>query len=98
VVCPAAATQCPQTMAQDLMPKHHITGRSVLSATCREAVERERDVLALLAKLEPAQLTVASAKPGGGADNSGSQIELVVADGIEVLLPMAGARRGTRSS
>ena len=46
-------------------------------------------MLALLAKLEPAQLTVASSKPGG-ADGGGGQIELVVADGIEVLLPMAG--------
>ena len=46
-------------------------------------------MLALLAKLEPAQLTIA-AEPLGGAHNSGGQIELVVADGVEVLLPMAG--------
>ncbi len=51
-------------------------------------------MLALLAKLEPAQLTVAAAKPGG-ADNGGGQIELVVADGVEVLLPMAGASDAT---
>ena len=74
--------------------ENSITEPSSHSAACREAVERERDVLALLAKLEPAQLTVASAKPGG-ADNGGGQIELVVADGVEVLLPMAGASGAT---
>ena len=58
---------------------------------CREAIERERDVLALLSKLEPAQLTVAAELPSG-ARGAGGQIELVVADGVEVLLPMAGAR------
>jgi hypothetical protein len=56
---------------------------------CREAVEAERDVLALLGKLEPSQLTVASQLPGG-AGGRGGQIELVISDGVEVLLPMAG--------
>ena len=58
----------------------------------REAVEAERDVLALLAKLEPSQLTVAS-ELLGGAGGRGGQIELVVSDGVEVLLPMAGDDR-----
>ena len=46
-------------------------------------------MLCLLAKLEPSQLSfVSEAEEGGGQ----AQIELVVQDGVEVLLPMAGAK------
>ena len=68
------------------------TLNQMYSILYREAVEAERDVLALLAKLEPSQLTVAS-KLLGGAGGRGGQIELVVSDGVEVLLPMAGDDR-----
>lgn len=57
---------------------------------CREAVESDSDVLALLAKLEPSQLTAAFSELPGGAGGRGGQNELVVSDGVEVLLPMAG--------
>ena len=72
---------------------HRLPRQSTLCSAarilCREAVEAERDVLALLAKLDPLQLTVASQLPGG-VGGRGGQIELVVSDGVEVLLPMAG--------
>ena len=51
-------------------------------------MEAEAAVLCLLAKLEPSQLSFVSQ---AGSGDGQAQIELVVRDGIEVLLPMAGA-------
>jgi valyl-tRNA synthetase len=60
----------------------------------RSALAREASVLALLARLEPEGLDfVAEAKTTGhtsnGSDGAG-QIELVVREGLEVLVPLAG--------
>ena len=55
--------------------------------SCREALEAEAAVLCTLAKLDAAAFSVAAAAPPG---DDGSQISLVVADGVEVVLPLAG--------
>ncbi len=59
---------------------------------CRQALEEEADVLCLLAKVERSGLSFASAVTTADAasdDKSGS-ITVVVQEGLEVLLPMAG--------
>ena len=67
-----------------------ITSQGTGCGSCREALEAEAAVLCLLAKVEPSQLSFVSDVGGAGGQ---AQIELVVRDGIEVLLPMAGAPR-----
>ncbi len=59
---------------------------------CRQALEEEADILCLLAKVERSGLSFASAVSTADAasdDKSGS-ITVVVQEGLEVLLPMAG--------
>jgi valyl-tRNA synthetase len=56
----------------------------------RAALEAEAAALALLARLDPEQLTFAAAAPAAGAAGAGATIELVVREGLEVRLPMAG--------
>lgn len=59
---------------------------------CRQALEDEADILCLLAKVERSGLSFASAVTTADAasdDESGS-ITVVVQEGLEVLLPMAG--------
>ncbi len=59
---------------------------------CRQALEEEADILCLLAKVERPGLSFASAVTTADAasdDKSGS-ITVVVQEGLEVLLPMAG--------
>ncbi len=59
---------------------------------CRQALEEEADILCLLAKVERSGLSFASAVTTADAasdDKSGS-ITVVVQEGLEVLLPMAG--------
>jgi valyl-tRNA synthetase len=68
---------------------------AVADAGLRGALQREAAVLALLARLEPDQLTFVEAASSSGGDGSsapggGGRIELVVREGLEVYLPMAG--------
>ena len=59
---------------------------------CRQALEEEAAILCLLAKMERSGLSFASAVTTADAasdDKSGS-ITVVVQEGLEVLLPMAG--------
>jgi len=53
----------------------------------RTSLERELPVIGLLAKLDTAKVEVLEGRPEG---DSGGAVELVVRDGLEVLLPMAG--------
>lgn len=46
-------------------------------------------MIALLAKLEPSRLTFSSNKLQDQGENS-SQIQIVVAEGLQVAVPMAG--------
>jgi hypothetical protein len=48
----------------------------------------ELAALCTLAKLEPGQVSVVSE---AGANGATGQIELVIRDGLEVLIPLAGA-------
>lgn len=59
------------------------------SPELREALAREAPVMALLGRLDPEQLQFESQDAARVQSTSG-QIELVVADGLEVRLPMAG--------
>ena len=59
---------------------------------CRQALEEEADILCLLAKVERSGLSFASAVTTADVasnDKNGS-ITVVVQEGLEVLLPMAG--------
>ena len=59
---------------------------------CRQALEEEADVLCLLSKVDRAGLSFDSvASTSNGADSSSKDsITVVVQEGLEVLLPMAG--------
>lgn len=56
---------------------------------CRGAFEQEAAVIAALAKIEPDQLTFSFQKLKQQTDKS-NHIQIVVAEGVEVLVPMAG--------
>lgn len=56
----------------------------------RTALAAEAPVLALLARLEPQELQFVSSSSSSAAASSGSQIELVVKEGLEVIVPLAG--------
>ena len=56
----------------------------------REALQSESAVLCTLAKLDAGAFAVADAAPA--ADGEGQQISLVVAEGVEVVLPLAGGK------
>ena len=59
-------------------------------------MEEEADVLCLLAKVDRAGFTIegaAAATNGGGSKDS---ITVVVQEGLEVLLPMAGAWKNAK--
>lgn len=65
----------------------------VADPALRAALESEREVMALLARLDAQELGFAALGAGGlreDDDVGDGKIELVVADGLEVLLPMAG--------
>lgn len=55
----------------------------------REALQSEAAVLCTLAKLDASAFSVAEAAPASGG-GEGQQISLVVAEGAEVVLPLAG--------
>lgn len=59
-------------------------------AELRAALQAEAPVLALLAKLDAEQLTFVGSEEGAAMAGQKGQIELVVGEGIEVFLPMAG--------
>lgn len=63
----------------------------MLSA-CRQALQEEADVLCLLAKVDRAGLSFAGAASTAGTDSDDrdGSITVVVQEGVEVLLPMAG--------
>lgn len=71
---------------------------TVLAASneLKVALEKEAEVLALLAKLEGSSLTfdtiiaASTSSAAGGEKGSGGDIELVVGEGLEVIVPMAG--------
>jgi valyl-tRNA synthetase len=75
----------------DLGRKIAATVRSS-SAELAAALEKERDVLALLAKLDVDKLTfeVGDVESANGGSDKDDQIELVVKEGLEAVLPMAG--------
>lgn len=77
----------------DLGRKIAATVRSS-SAELAAALEKEKDVLALLAKLDVEKLTFEVGVVVDSGANDGSvkddQIELVVKEGLEAILPMAG--------
>ena len=54
----------------------------------REALRSESAALCTLAKLDAAAFAVADTAPASGGE--GQQISLVVAEGVEVVLPLAG--------
>ena len=54
----------------------------------REALRSESAALCTLAKLDAAAFAVADAASAAGGE--GQQISLVVAEGVEVVLPLAG--------
>lgn len=58
-----------------------------LSCHCRDALRSEAAVLCTLAKLDANAFAVAESAP---ASEQGQQISLVVAEGVEVVLPLAG--------
>ena len=62
-------------------------------SVCRKALEEEADVLCLLAKVDRAGLAfdvAAASTPDAGSSNKDGSITVVVQEGLEVLLPMAG--------
>ncbi|KAL4451165.1 hypothetical protein ABPG77_009237 [Micractinium sp. CCAP 211/92] len=59
-------------------------------AELRAALQAEAPVLALLAKLDAEQLSFVGSEEGAAMAGQEGQIELVVGEGIEVFLPMAG--------
>jgi len=56
---------------------------------CREALQEEAVVIAALAKIEPDHLNFSSEKLEQQSGKS-DQIQVVVAEGLEVQVPMAG--------
>lgn len=56
----------------------------------RSALAAERDVLALLARLEADQLEIVGGEAGATLSGRPGQIELVVREGLEAYLPLAG--------
>jgi hypothetical protein len=56
---------------------------------CREAFEQEGAVIAALAKIDPDQLTLSKERLEQQAGKS-DQIQIVVAEGLEIVVPMAG--------
>ncbi|PRW33017.1 valyl-tRNA synthetase [Chlorella sorokiniana] len=56
----------------------------------RAALQAESAVLALLAKLDAAQVSFVGEAEGAALSGQKGQIELVVGEGVEVFLPMAG--------
>ncbi|KAL4422888.1 hypothetical protein ABPG75_009085 [Micractinium tetrahymenae] len=56
----------------------------------RAALQAEAPVLALLAKLDAEQLSFVGGEEGAAMAGQQGQIELVVGEGVEVFLPMAG--------
>jgi len=58
-------------------------------AGLREALSAELPSICLLAKLEPSQVSVVEAVPAGTSGGAGA-ISLVVQEGLQVVLPMAG--------
>lgn len=56
----------------------------------RAALQAEAPVLALLAKLDAEQVSFVGAEEGAALAGREGQIELVVGEGVQVLLPMAG--------
>lgn len=61
----------------------------VSDAAEREALASELPVICLLAKLEPSQVAVVSEAPAS-AQGTGQAVSLVVKEGVQVLIPMAG--------
>eukprot|EP00873_Tetraselmis_striata_P015706 jgi/Tetstr1/435970/TSEL_024851.t1 len=57
------------------------------TADMQSCLQNELPVMALLAKLDPEASAVLGGMPEGGADGA---VELVVKEGLEVLLPLAG--------
>ena len=62
----------------------------VASPDLRAALAAEAPVLALLARLDPAQLAFVGEEEGAALTGQKGQIELVVREGVEAFLPMAG--------
>ena len=58
-------------------------------SACRQALEEEADVLCLLAKVDRGGLAFNDAN-GNATDDKDGSITVVVQEGLEVLLPMAG--------
>ncbi|KAK2076030.1 hypothetical protein QBZ16_001366 [Prototheca wickerhamii] len=71
-------------------------GRRVAATTkvadpqLRAALESEADVIALLAKLDADKLTFEDLAPTDASVSPGQSVTLVVAEGLEVTLPLAG--------
>ena len=61
----------------------------------REALQSEGSVLCTLAKLDPEAFSVAAAPPP--QQGRGQQISVVCAEGVEVVLPLAGAQHASLS-
>ena len=61
-------------------------------SACRRALQEEADVLCLLAKVDRAGLSFggAASTPQTESDDRDGSITVVVQEGLEVLLPMAG--------
>lgn len=64
----------------------------VADPTLRAALAAELPVLCALAKLDPAAAAV-EARPEGGLPAADGRVVLVVSEGLEVALPLAGARQ-----
>ena len=62
----------------------------VADPTLRAALAAELPVLCALAKLDPAAAAV-EARPEGGLPAADGRVVLVVSEGLEVALPLAGA-------
>ena len=62
----------------------------VAESALRAALAAELPVLCALAKLDPAAATV-EARPQGGLPAADGRVVLVVSDGLEIALPLAGA-------
>lgn len=69
---------------------------AVASPQLRAALEGEADVLALLARLEREQVSFVSGEEGAQLSGQSGQIELVVGEGVEAFLPMAGLFDATK--
>ncbi|KAI3430578.1 hypothetical protein D9Q98_005171 [Chlorella vulgaris] len=62
----------------------------VASSELRAALQAEAPVLALLARLDPEQVSFVGEEEGAALTGQAGQIELVVREGVEAFLPMAG--------